>query len=619
MNQSGAKIPKDVAKFPMANIAMTAIYNPLFAAVGNFKRHFDSFSNPYYLKNPEKRELAAKRYALLKACNELTKNYTIKEIFEVYKGFDVASITNYKSFLRKLSEFHQNGVKTCIHKRIDGQYKDKYKLNSYVDYLIYTYLCDPAYYSYNSIKGWVNNSIKDFNDKHGTFFNTISKSTVSQYYSDNRNEINYFRKGKQRFDTDTRSYLPRITARNAGSLYQMDGTPVQIFCLNHPSKWNEDGKKIIRLNLFVIRDAYSGKITGFDMSEHEDRYNIIEALKMAVNTNGHLPAEIVSDNFSASKTDEYKAIKKFMEDKGVVVRAAKVGNAQDKGEVERFFGTFQSRFQRLIDGYIGEGIRSKRDNGRISEEFITKCRKENGVYGYDEMMKIIAELIVIYNSSEINEKYGTKTPNQLYAESEKPYIKTIDDLDYAQMFWLNKEVQVKKSMIINEVRKSKRFYEIWDNELKLQLNGEKVRIYYEENDASDIHVFTLDEKFVCTCSQHAQIHEAYVDQVEGEKERMMRHVSHRDSVYTCIENKADRRLKKVEEFTGQSFELLTPIAMEKRKLNDAENQTLLKLFYDNKEIDPKEIKDREKVGYTTEKSNKLRKGIHTVAATYKPI
>lgn len=612
MIQSGAHIP---CKLPASHTVNATTTASLTAAIGNYKRHFDLFSGTYYLNNPEKRELSAKRYALIKTCNELIENKscTAKDVFEVYKGFDVASITNYKSFLRKLADFRQDGAATCTHKRINENYKDRYKLNSYVDYLIYTYLCDPAYHSYNSIKTWVNNSILDFNDKHGTEFSTISKSSIAQYYRKNRNEINYYRKGKKRFDTDTRPYLPRITAKNAGSLYQMDGTPVQIFC------WNPEKTQKIRLNLFVIRDAYSGKITGFDMSENEDRYNIIAALKMSVNVHGHLPAELVSDNFSASKTDEYKAIKKFMEDRGVVVRAAKVGNAQDKGEVERFFGTFQSRFQRLIDGYIGEGIRSKRDNGRISEEFITKCHKENGLYGYDEMMKIIAELIAIYNSSEINEKYGTKTPNQLYAESDRPFVKELNALDYAQMFWLNKEVQVKKSMIINEVHKSKRYYEIWDNELKLRLNGEKVRIFYEENDASDIHVFTLDGEFVSTCSQHAQIHEAFVDQQEGEGDRIIRHVSHRNAAYTCVENKATERQKKAEEFVGIGIELLTPITQEKRKLNDAESQALLKHFYDAKDINPNDIKEREPVNTKEMPEKTKRKGIHTVPATYNPI
>jgi len=254
MIQRGVNIP---CSLPVSQTANNTIAVSLTAAMGNYKRHFELFSSVYYLTHPEKRELTAKQYALLSACNELVDqaNYMVKEVFEVYKSFEEATVTHYKSFIRKLSDFRKNGATTCIHKRISQTYKERYKLNNYVDYLIYSYLCDPHYYSYNYIKKLVNSSILEFNEKHGSEFQTISTSTVAKYYRANCNEINYYRKGKRRFDIENRPYLPGITAKNAGSLYQMDGTPIQIFC------WNPDRTQKIRLNLFVIRDAYSGKIT----------------------------------------------------------------------------------------------------------------------------------------------------------------------------------------------------------------------------------------------------------------------------------------------------------------------------------------------------------------------
>ncbi|MBL7973066.1 MAG: hypothetical protein JNL03_16225, partial [Prolixibacteraceae bacterium] len=136
---------------------------------------------------------------------------------------------------------------------------------------------------------------------------------------------------------------------------------------------------------------------------------------------------------------------------------------------------------------------------------------------------------------------------------------------------------------------------------------------------SDIHVFSLSGEFICTCNQHAQIHEAFVDQQEGEGERIMRHVAHRDSAYTCIENKAEERQRKAEEYTGLSIELLTPIAQEKLKLNDAESQALLKQFYDAKDINPNKITEREPVNTREETEKGKRKGIYTQPATLKPI
>jgi hypothetical protein len=622
MTKSGVYVPKNL---PVSHTVNPAISYCLETAEDEHVRFYWLFPKPYFQNNPKKLALAAKRYALLKKCQELveSKDFTIKDIFEAYKGRESASIKNYKSFSHKLKEFSRNDIDSCTHSRIGTTVE--YKVNPYVEYQIKGYLCHPNKYSYNLVKQWVNQAIREYNEKHGTNLSSISKGTVALYFKNNHNEINYYREGKKDFDTATRSYLPRITALNAGSLLQMDGSPVQVFCWNHPSKWQKDGKKQIRLNLFVLRDAYSGKITGHDISEHEDRYNIIEAIKMMAGNEGHLPAELVHDNFSASKTDEFKAIKSQLEVRGVKVRAAKVGNAQDKGEVERFFGTFQSRFQRLIDGYIGEGIRSKRINGRISEEYLNKCAKENGIYGYDEMMDLINKLVIIYNDSIINEKYGDKTPNLLYKESEKPYIIPVNSLDFVRMFWLNKEVKVRKSMIINEVRKSKRFYEIWDNEQKLKLNGQKVRIYYEEDDASDIHVYTLEGEFVCVCKRHAQIHEAFVDQQDGEGLQIIKHLAHRDSLYSVIENKAIECVKKAAQYAGEDYELVLPTTRTKLLLNEAENQVLINQFYDKTGINPDKLKKTNPVipsspyynRELTDKPNKKgKKDVRTATATY---
>jgi hypothetical protein len=480
----------------------SAIRLSISVAEKEYVRFFDLFTGKYYLHNEEKRALAAKRYAILNKCNDLiqSQTYTIAEVFEAYKSFEVSTITHYNSFLRKIKEFRTIGATSCTHGRIGEKYE--YKMNPYTNALVFQLLCDPHQFSYSKITEWVNSTLENVNNTQNTSFQPISKSTIAGIYGCNRNEIDYFRVGKARFDVATRPYFPRIKALDAGSLVQMDGSPIQLHCWNHPSKWNtKEGKKLIRPNLFVLRDAFSGKITGFDMSESEDRYNIIESLKMHVNIHHHLPAELVHDNFSASKTDEFKAIKKALENKGTIVRAAKVGNAQDKGEVERFFGTFQSRFQRLVDGYLGEGIRSKRVNGRISDEFIEKHRKDNGYYGYDEMLKIIAELVAIYNNSIISKKYGTKTPNMLYSESEKKHVKEVSNTDYIQMFWLNKTLKVNKSLLVNEIRGQKYYYEIWDNDLKLQLNGKSVRVYYDENDESEISVFSLEGEYICTCQE----------------------------------------------------------------------------------------------------------------------
>ena len=83
------------------------IKNLLIVAENEHERYFDLFSNTYFLANPEKRTLAAKRYALLKMCMEITdsKIYNIKTVFEVYSEFKVASMKQYQSFCYRLRVF----------------------------------------------------------------------------------------------------------------------------------------------------------------------------------------------------------------------------------------------------------------------------------------------------------------------------------------------------------------------------------------------------------------------------------------------------------------------------------------------------------------------------------
>jgi len=236
MIKSSVYVPK---KLPVSPTVTSAISYCLETAEEEHVRFNGLFTKPYFQNNPEKRALAAKRYALLKKCQELaeSKDFTIKDIFEAYKGCESSSITHYNSFLRKLKEFRNKDAAACTNGRIGHLYESK--ISSYTTLIIHEYLCLPGYYSYNQIKVWVNQSINEYNEKHGTNYGTISKSAIAQYFLKNRNEINYRREGKQRFDTATRSYLSRIRAQNAGSLVQMDGTPIQIFCWNHPDKWKE--------------------------------------------------------------------------------------------------------------------------------------------------------------------------------------------------------------------------------------------------------------------------------------------------------------------------------------------------------------------------------------------
>jgi len=80
-----------------------------------------------------------------------------------------------------------------------------------------------------------------------------------------------------------------------------------------------------RLYIFVVLDACTRRIIGFDITTTgEDRFMVMNALKMAIRYTGYIPYEIVSDNFSANKTEEIKNVQAELQKFGTKWRFAKL-------------------------------------------------------------------------------------------------------------------------------------------------------------------------------------------------------------------------------------------------------------------------------------------------------
>lgn len=151
---------------------------------------------------------------------------------------------------------------------------------------------------------------------------------------------------------------------------------------------------------------------------------------MAVEVRGCLPAEIVSDNFTARKTEELKTLITGMEELGVKWRFAKVGNAQDKGNVERFFRTFQSLICAEYPDYLGEGITSRNINGRRDADFIQMVYKTN-FPTFEETKGRVAEMMKSYN---LFNDGGRTSPKEIYDTFPSPYTIEVQKAKAAKLF-----------------------------------------------------------------------------------------------------------------------------------------------------------------------------------------
>ena len=431
---------------------------------------------------------------------EKTTYGKVSEFFKIHKELiknevvlqsNVTSLARFKvklKTIRKALYMGEDAVEQVIHNGLKDN-KEGTKVKDFHRALIMAYLQYEQIYPYRVVADLVNHHC----ELKG--YKTISESSIKQLMnSDNkfRTLVDAYRYGKKHFNDDVLPHAVRELPKFPANVWMIDGTPMQFYC------WDNSRTKIIRLYLFAIIDVCSRKIVGFDVGYSETRFNILNALKIAVMNEGYLPAEIVSDNFSAGKTEEILDLKDQMARLGITWRNSKVGNAQDKSYIERFFGVFQSVECALYEGYIGEGVTSKRNN-RPNQDFVQKMAKKNGLLMPNEMKSRIATMIAKYNERNIS---GRKSPNQISSDMPKPNAIPMDSVKTALMFWSKTSHTVKRGMVKIKVNKIQHTYEIACNETKLKLQNKKVAVRYNEKDLDWVMLFDYKTDLpICECKK----------------------------------------------------------------------------------------------------------------------
>ena len=99
-------------------------------------------------------------------------------------------------------------------------------------------------------------------------------------------------------------YIPMENALFAGDCWQVDATRVNM--IEHAKGDKSAGKGF--LFIVAVRDTYSGDLLGYNFDYSENRWAVMNALKMAVQNTGYLPYELVTDRFPGHNTDEVKRI-----------------------------------------------------------------------------------------------------------------------------------------------------------------------------------------------------------------------------------------------------------------------------------------------------------------------
>lgn len=523
----------------------------------------------------------AKAEAVLKECMRLTakgtpNRITVVELHPIFEALDVPRIkaNNHKTLERKIKKARLEGTKSVLKHGLRGRANAR-KMTEQTEQLIYMYYSSPKQYSGVEICRLVNAHAETLNEEHGLKLKPLKESSIKGVMArpETKNRYDLYRYGNTHYSNTQRPYQPRLGAIHPGDLWVIDGTPLQFYFKNpgDPSPR--------RLNFFAVLDVHSRKVVGVDFSLSENRWNVINSLHMAAKREGHLPYEILSDNFSALSTDEWKAIEEGMQAKGTIYRRSQVGNAKDK-PIERWISTFQTEFCKLLPVYIGEGIRSKRLTGRPAPETIEKTYKALGHPTQNELEALILKLVGRYNSTERKTLSG-RNPAKCYADGPYPYARKVGAEDIALLFWLSREVTVRRSMVQLTIDKVDYHYQIFAQADKVRLNGRKVKAFYDLSDLSSIHLFDSDgDEYFGEFRQYKKAHIAQANQSSYDVERIIKNEANHKALKGYIEEQNRKDFERA--FAGLDIQQLNPLTSPKLVKNEAEGEALASIYFDSK-------------------------------------
>jgi hypothetical protein len=276
----------------------------------------------------------------------------------------------------------------------------------------------------------------------------------------------------------------------------------------------------------------------------------------------------------------------------------------------------------MIDGFIGEGIKSRRDNGRIDSEYLQKVQKSKGFYSYEDMQAIVTELIGIYNEKPVKKR---KAANKLFSESDKPNARKIGVQDIAMLFWMHKTIKVSRAEIKFEIRHNPYYYEVFNHDLALKLNGQQVKVYYDEQDLSTVQIFTLGNEYLGQLRQKRHTVLARANQTESDVLEIIKQSKHNESLTTTIKKRTTETAAKADAINPDVFaRVLDPFTVAKDDYNSAETELMRSYVREQKGIDYATVAEYEPVlaegAETDRQSSQERHGKKfMVAGSLKPV
>ncbi len=219
---------------------------------------------------------------------------------------------------------------------------------------------------------------------------------------------------KQLFSRHNKTLMP--TMRD--SLWYGDGTKLNLFYKEY-----EGGKLVVKTAyVYEVADAFNDTLLGYAVGRTENFDLQYRAFRMAVETSGHKPYEIVTDNQGSQTSKVAQAF--FASITSHVSRTTSPYNPQSK-TIERLFGEFQRSVLAQDWRFTGANISSK-SGWKIDREFVEENKES--LYTYEELLAAYAEARGRWNAA--NDRMAA------YLASENPEAEAVSQIDMVELFWI---------------------------------------------------------------------------------------------------------------------------------------------------------------------------------------
>lgn len=318
---------------------------------------------------------------------------------------------------------------------------------------------------------------------------------------------------KMKFSRQHRTKMPSM--RDA--LWYGDGTKLNLYY----KAYDENGALRVRTTqVYEVMDAYSEVFLGYHISDKENYITQYHAYRMAIETAGHRPYEIVVDNQGGHKSAEFRSFSELI---SRIPRFSAPYNAPSK-TIESAFGRFQKEILSEKFGFTGMNITATSKSSRVNSEF----RMAN-----HEMLPTLEELKAIYaearNTWNWSEHHKTKRPRmEMYKESINPEAPVISEIEMVNIFWktTEKPATYKTRGITITINGTEHHYEVYKDGIPdlgfyAKNIGRKFFTKYDPNDLTKVRLYTEGTDgslvFATEARPFIEIHRATQEQADGER------------------------------------------------------------------------------------------------------